>query len=96
MSHESERARTYVTIVQAPEGYPADSELRKLEETPAPPVVHAVVLRDDYEKVEAENVEMRKALNDIAIVRRESAKVFMVLQSVADYLDDDIRETHLR
>jgi hypothetical protein len=65
-SQQRTRARTYVTVIQAAEGYPSDSELRKLEELPAPPVIHAVVLLDDHEKLEAENARLRKALEFIA------------------------------
>lgn len=60
MSEPKTRARTYVTVVQAPEGYPADSELRTMEETPAAPVVHAVVLLSDHEKLEAEGSKARR------------------------------------
>lgn len=66
MTQPRTRARTYVTVIQAPEGYQSDSELRTLEETPAPPVMHAVVLLDDHEKLEAENKRLREALREAA------------------------------
>lgn len=69
MSEPKTRARTYVTVVQAPEGYPADSELRTMEETPAAPVVHAVVLLSDHEKLEAEVERLRAELRTVTYER---------------------------
>jgi hypothetical protein len=57
------KARTYVTVIQAAEGYPSDAELPTLEETPARPVLHAVVMLDDHEKLEAEVERLRETLN---------------------------------
>lgn len=71
-SQQRTRARTYVTVIQSPEGYPSDSELRTLEETPASPVVHAVVLLDDHEKLEAENERLSQAAIELLLHPRSA------------------------
>ncbi len=58
-------ARRYLTIVQDARGYPAPGEppSEGPPNGPAPPVLHAVVLADDYEALEAENARLRAIFN---------------------------------
>lgn len=56
--------RRYLTIVQAPEGYPAPKA--PLEDAPSvpQPMLHSVVLADDYEALEARVDALTGALRE--------------------------------
>jgi hypothetical protein len=64
---ETRSTRRYVAVVQAAEGYPAPGA--PLESAPpdgpAPPVLHSVVLADEYEALAAEAERLRAALTRI-------------------------------
>lgn len=60
-------ARRYLAVVQDPRGYPAPGgELEPAPpEGPAPPVMHSVVLADDFERVERERDEGLLLVQDL-------------------------------
>lgn len=60
----ADTARRYLAVVQAAEGYPAPGEPLEAAppDGPAPPILHSVVLADDYEELQRTAKGLRHAL----------------------------------
>jgi hypothetical protein len=78
-------ARRYVTVIQAPEGYPPPGDLEpKPSLGPPHPVIHTVVLAEDYEA----EVERLKAVDEGIAADRDEARA-LVRRFVDLYRDKD-------
>lgn len=83
----TDSARRYLAIVQAREGYPA---LPTSSDQPAPPMVHRVVLADDYEAVRVEGLVLRRALRGMVDLYRHPDTGQPVVEAGASPADDAI------